>query len=389
MPTTPFEEIIRLSAESGVEKSLDYLDHFFRRNKDFYKLFEVLKMKCRHRLGLALMYSSQPDDLSDDQQKELEDGLLDACREVGTLLIRSGNLQDGWMYLQPLADRNLTEKLIESVPVDENNIDDLIEISVSQGAAPAYGFGLLLRHYGTCNGITTFDTQVARFDRPIQKAMAEKLLHHLYQELMSNVRYGLEQTGGKVDEQATLGEVLELNPEMLSGGAHHIDTTHLASLMRIARVVSDPKDIRMALDLAEYGQKLIDDFKYEGSPPFENTYEDHLIYYRALLGIEVDAAVSHFEKKAQNVSTEEYGSVAIETLIEFLVRLGKQDKALEVCIDKLLGKLEPMGLAPSPFEIAQTERQRVRLMEFYRSQDDLLGFTASLLQDSSPQHELP
>ena len=62
MSSTPFDELQRISKESGVEKSLDYLEHHFREGKDYFKLFEVMKMQCRHGLGLPLIYSQQPDD---------------------------------------------------------------------------------------------------------------------------------------------------------------------------------------------------------------------------------------------------------------------------------------------------------------------------------------
>ena len=381
MVTTPFNEIKRLASEQGVEKSLDYLEHYFRRSKEYFKLFEVLKMRCRQRIGLPLMYTEQPDQLDAGQQKQLEDGLLDACREIGTLLFRNGQVQEGWMYLQPVGDKALSEKLIREIKVTEDNIDTIIEISVSQGAAPNYGYELLLQQYGTCNGITTFDTQVGRFDRPTQKAMARTVLHHLYKELVANVRYAVEQTGVATQGDPALGELLASHPGLMAEGAHHIDTTHLASVMRIARLVELPDDLQMAAELAEYGRQLADDFQYPGSPPFEDTYVDHGHYFRALTGQDVETAIEHFRRKMTSVSVDEYGPVAIENLIELLVRLGRDDEALDVSMQELVGKLEPMGIAPSPFEIAKTAHQRQRLMDFYEAENDLLGFSVSLLND--------
>ena len=128
MPPNPFEELQRLASESGVDKSFDFLEQRFRHDKDYFKLFEVLKMRCRNRLGLPIVYSQQPDDLSEEQQRQLEDGLLDACREVGTLFFESGQFQEGWMYLQPVGDKALTEKLFRSIEPDEENADALIDI---------------------------------------------------------------------------------------------------------------------------------------------------------------------------------------------------------------------------------------------------------------------
>ncbi len=395
MSSTSFEELQRLADTSGVEQSLDFLEHQFRRDKEYFKLFEVLKIRCRHLLGLPLIYSRQPDDLDETQQRKLEDGLLGACREIGTLFFKAGQFQEGWMYLQPVGDKSLNEKLVRSIMPDEENIDALIDMTVSQGAAPAYGYRLLLQHYGTCNGITTFDTQAMRFDRHTQKKMARVLLNHIYDELTENVRYAIRQTP---DENPTTGdqasaskespsdsrpaslmELMDRHQELTNGGAHHIDTTHLASVMRIARLVDDPEDLRKAYELAIYGSRLHADFQYPGSPPFEETYVDHGYYFGSLLGRDVDAAISHFENKTRTLDADELGPVAEETLVDLLVRLGRNDDAITVMTERLLGKYESLGIAPPPLEIANSPESLKRLRQFYEANGDLLGFAVSVL----------
>ena len=76
----------------------------------------------------------------------------------------------------------------------------------------------------------------------------------------------------------------------------------------------------------------------------------------------------------------QFGPVAIETLVDFLVRVGRVDQALEIATAKLLGKHDPMGIAPDPFEMAKTPEQLKRLSEFYQSENDLLGYAVSLLK---------
>lgn len=380
MTTTPFDELQRIAKESGIAQSLDFLEQQFRRSREYFKLFEVLKMRCRHGLGLPLTYSQQPDELDETQQRQLEDGLLNACREVGTLFFKSGQIQEGWMYLQPVGDKTLSEKLIRSIEPDEDNMDTIIEIAVSQGGAPVYGFGLLLEHYGTCNGITTFDTQAARFDAEIRKQLASTLLRHLYHELLDNVRYAIEQAGGKAKSDASLAELLQSNPGLTESGAHHIDTTHLASVMRIARQVNQADDLQKASELADYGCRLDPDFQYPGSPPFEDTYPDHQFFYRGLLGNQVDAAIEHLEKKVGQAD-EQTEAMVVETLVDFLVRVGRRDRAIDVVLGRLAGKHEPLGIAPNVQEIAQTSEQLRRLIEFYQSEEDLLGFAVSLLRE--------
>ncbi len=379
---TPFDQLTRIAKESGVEKTLDFMEHRFRTEQEYYKLFEVLKMRCRYRLGLPLIYSRQPDALSPQQQTQLEDALISACREVGTLLIKDGRIQEGWMYLQPVGDRELSEKLLSAVEVNEDNVDTLIEIAVSQGAAPALGYELLLKHYGTCNAITTFDTQAMRFDRSVQQAMAQRLLRHLYDELRDNLRHAIQAENKSVAEAASLAEMLHEHPWLTAGGGHHIDTTHLASAMRIARSVDHPDDLQKALELADYGSQLHQDFQYPSPPPFEDTYLDHRLFYRGLLGQGVDETLAHFRDKCESTDTEQYGPVAIETLVDFLVRCGRNTEAIEVLTGQLLGKFESMGIAPQVFDIARSDEQLQIVSDFYRDQDDLLGFAIGVLKAS-------
>lgn len=385
MSSTPFDELQRISKESGVEKSLEFLEHHFRQDKDFFKLFEVMKMRCRHQLGLPLIYSQQPDDLTEPQQRELEDSLLSACREVGTLFFQSGMIQEGWMYLQPIGDKQLNEKLIRSIESSDDNIDALIEVAVSQGAAPGYGFGMLLQHYGTCDGITTFDTHAGRFDVGVQCQMASTLVRHIHDELLKNVKQSVEELKksgreSQLSSSSSLSEMIELFPELSAEGARHIDPTHLSSAMRIARLLDDPSDISLAKQLATYGSKLAEDFQYPSAAPFEDTYLDHGLFFSALLGEQVDEAIAHFQSKTETVDPDQFGPVADETLVDLLARVGRTDEALEVATQRLMGNEQAMGIAPSVFEIAKKPSQLQKLRDVYRSQDDLLGFAVAVLK---------
>jgi hypothetical protein len=379
-PTSSFEKITRLAQTDGTPEILDYLEQKFRTEKEFFQLFEVLKMRCRHRLGLPLTYGDVPDDLDEASQRRLEDGLLEACGEVGTLLVEDGELDAGWMYLQPLNDRGYVEKVIRSIPIHEENLDRLIEITVSQGAAPAYGYRLLMNHYGTCNAITTFDTQALRFDRSTQKSMAEELLRHVYGELCSNLISMVERQNETVSDSSQLSAILAEHPWLVEDGAHHIDATHLASVVRIARVVDQRDDLERALELCGYGVSLHPDFQYASPIPFEATYPDHQQFFSGLLGTNVEAAIQHFQKKCETIDSQQHGSVAWETLVDFLVRLGKNRQAIEILTTEVLGKFEPLGIAPQIFQIAQSPNELVIAREFFRTQDDLLGFAVSILK---------
>ena len=375
-----FDELVQIAQHEGVEASLNFLEQRFRTDKKFFQLFEVLKMQCRHRLGLPLIYGTRPDELDEERQRQLEDALLAGCSEIGTLLIANGQLEQGWMYLQPVGNRALIESVIRDIPVDSENIGTVIEIAVSQGAAPVYGFGLLMEHYGTCNAITTIDTQGMRFDQPTQKGMAELLLRHLYRELCANLHRLIDRSGKSTAASTSLAGLLTEHPWLIEGGAHHIDATHLASVMRIARVVDETDDLRRALELANYGSSLQADFQYASPAPFEQTYPDHQFFYAGLLGHDLPAAIQHFTAKCQSVDSERFGGVAFETLADFLMRVGQTDAAIAVLTEQLLGKHEPLGIAPQIFQLAETPDQLAVVQKYFLQNEDLLSFGISLLQ---------
>ena len=376
--TTPFEQLQQITDAKGIDSGLDFLEQHMRRNKNYSQLFEVLKMRVRHRMGLPILYSRTRDNLDESNQRKLEDGLLSACREIGTLFFEQGEFVRGWNYLQPVGDRVLNEELVRGVKVDDQNADDLIEIAISQGAAPEYGFQMLLQRHGTCDAITTFDQTAANFDLDCQRAMAGSLLNHLYDELVENLVTSIPELKTSSDQPTTLAAILDSGVLTVENSCV-IDATHLASVVRIARLLQDLPLIQRAHELARYGDGLSDDLKYPGQVPFEETYPDHLHYFSAVLGQNVDEAVEHFEKKIQQHDARQYGGIVIEAFVDLLAKAGRNDQAIEVLVSQLLGRYPLIGIAPEPHELAKTAEQRQKLMEHYQSESDLLGFGQTLL----------
>ena len=88
--------------------------------------------------------------------------------------------------------------------------------------------------------------------------------------------------------------------------------------MRIARPVDNRESLLKVSELAEYGSRLHEDFKYPGNAPFEDTYHDHQLFYNALLGQNVDTAIEHFLAKTVATEADQLGPVVEETYVEFL-----------------------------------------------------------------------
>ena len=382
---TLYEQIATRLETAGVPATLDLLETHFRREKDFFRLFEILKLRCRHKLGLPIIPDRSTDCLSPQQQKELDEGLLDACQTVGTLFFREGNLEHGWAYLHPVGNRKLNESLVREIKVDDQNIDALIEISLNQGAAPAYGYELTLARHGTCNGVTAFGIHSPQLDRETRAKMASLLLRHVYDEVLQGVRQDIATKQQSARPDANLRELLTEHRWLVDQQTHHLDATHLSSLMTIARLTTSAADHEIALQLAEYGAGFPQDLQYESTPPLENTYPDHQLFYNALLGNNVDAAVSHFKQKCENLTETRgapFATEANEILIDFLYRVGRVDAAIACATN---GSIEPSmqtGLALDPTEMAQSPAQFESVLTHFEQQDDLLGYSVALLKQS-------
>src|SRR5678815_2622026 len=87
MPGSPFDSLKTELAARGPDAVLKQVAGQLREEKKYHELFEALKMQVRRKLGLPISTSEGADSLSEAKRNELEEGLVAACREVGTCLL--------------------------------------------------------------------------------------------------------------------------------------------------------------------------------------------------------------------------------------------------------------------------------------------------------------
>lgn len=390
MSESAFSSFNETLEQSGAGPSLKYLKEFFLQQKDYHKLFEILKMLARADLHLPVVYVPEKEkELSPEVNRKLEDAMMDACREVGQHLFRAGRPEEGWMYLQPVGDREFAKQLLREIPVNEENQDAIVEIGLGQGVDPGYGIRLMLDEHGVCNAITTIDVKIGHgeLDQKSLKEVCEVLLEYFYRDITDKVLSDVAQREERVEEESaalsggSLGELLEQHAWIVTETGHHVDATHLSSVVRLSRNVSSPQHWEMAKDLARYGIRLPEDFQYPGDVPFESTFADHLVWFKGLLGeseTDVLDGIEFFNTKSQNCHELDVPMV-VETLVAFLVKANRPAEALEVALERLAGKFEPVGVAPGLFEIATTPELRERLSQFFEEKGDLLGYAVCQL----------
>ena len=375
------DELTEIIPNSGIDPALNLLSERFRAEKKYYELFEILKMQVRRNLGLALTHDQSTEELPEATQRKLEDGLFDACRDVGTLLMKEGHVSEGWTFLRPVGDKDLAKRLLEEIEVTDDNVDGIVEVALGEGVSPAYGFRIVLDRYGTCNSITSFDSEVARCEKDQQQMAAAMIVEQLHGELMENLAADIKRREEKEPHGETILGLVENRPELFEENTYHIDTSHLASVVRFARKLDDPDQLAEAIDLTEYGIRLSEQFQYEGDEPFGDIYPASRLYLRTLAGIDVEEGIKYFEEKARTQDVEYFGPVAIETYIDLLTRIGRIDDAISASLE-FLPEGPRVGLALSLFELCRMKGDYSVMIDACREKEDLLGYAMAALHQA-------
>ena len=380
MSDSLFNQLETSMQDGGIEAVLAQLISGLKEEKKYHELFEALKMKVRHSIGLPLLYGESGDELEESQRNALEDGLLDACRQVGMGLLTEGRISEGYMYMRPVGDRQAVKEVLDQIQAGDSNIDELVEVLLQEGVDVERGFQIVLDSYGTCNSITTYETVVSHKSKPEQRKVAKLLLDHVHAELFNNVKSDIAHRSEAEAEETTLAELVADREWLFGEHAYHIDTTHLASTTRFSRILEDEVSLRKALDLTYYGRMLNSQFQYEGDEPFTDIYPDHALYYQALLGENVEEALAHFKQKAHDVPRNQWGTLAVEVYIDLLNRIGKVDEAIAATAELIQPGERTSGLAPSLLELCESKGDYSQLVESCRGAHDVLGFATGLMK---------
>jgi hypothetical protein len=377
---TEFDEIQGAFAQGGPVAVVDFLVAELRRQSRFHELYESLKMQARLRLGLPITPTSEV--MPEATQQALEDALVNACREVGGLLIGQGQIRDGWVYFRPVGDREAAAKLLKAIPVSHDNVDDLVQVLLSEGVDPKRGFDLALQFFGTCQSITLFDQEIARHPKSVQQYAAARLVAKVHEDLLSSIQADIQRQVAEAPQSPTISGLINDRDWLFENNAYHIDTTHLAAVVRFAKVIDDPASLELALDLTAYGAKLAPQFHYASEEPFGSLYADHATFFRTLLDRDINDGLSHFRQKAESLDVQEFGSAPIEVYVDLLARMGRAKQALQEAVRLFPPGARSIGIAPTLLELAKAAGDFTPMLDYCQSRGDLLGFAAGLIEKS-------
>ncbi len=378
---TLFDQLEQQAQTCGPQGVIELLIDTFRREKKYHELFDALLIRSRMRAGLPVILTKSLDDLEEPLRSQVEDAYLEACREVGLGLLEQGRVREAWTYLRVTGDRQAVAQRLQNLPVNEDNLDELIEVAVHEGVDPERGFQLVLEHYGICNAITLYDAQMHFRPRQQQQPVARLLLRWLHGELLENVRADIRRREEEEPQESTLAQLILSRPELFENDAYHIDISHLHSVVRFARVLEDAESLKLAVDLCAYGKRLSPQFQFQNEEPFGEGYEAYELFFQAQLGQRVQEALEFFGRKARELSPQEHGTGPAEVYVELLHRLGRHEEALQAAGELIPPGSQTLGFAPSLLELAVQSRAFGTLKELSRRRGDVLGFVAGLLEE--------
>lgn len=381
---TIYDELLQTRLGSGQQAAIDRLVAFLESEGRFHEMFEALKMQLRVRLGLPAAQLDRNEKLAANLEVQLEQGLIEACRRVGEGFFKQGKIREGWMYMRPVGDRASAAALLAQIEVNDENVDEMLEVLLHEGVDIARGYQTALDRLGTCNSITLFESALGARPRGDQQIAAGLLVRHVHAELLANLRRDITKREGKEPEEQTAEGLLKSRPDLMRDGSYHLDTSHLASTVRYARVIESTEELRLALDLTIYGRHLHPQFQYAGEEPFIDLYPSSAAFFRAMLGQQVDQGIRYFTQKADSVDQSQYGTVAVEVLIDLLSRCGRKEEALRAYERRMPAGSRLLGIAPTMLELSIGIGEFGSMQSICRRRDDLLGFTAALLYDDKP-----
>ncbi|MFM8735524.1 MAG: hypothetical protein ACKOC8_10055 [Pirellulales bacterium] len=383
-----FAALSRLHAEAGTEAMFDALAVSLAARRRWHAVFDARLMQARVALGLPPV--GMPGDVPANLRDRLDDRSLAACREVGWPLLDEGQVAAAWMYLRAAADpaavsgrlATLAESLGTAQEDDEDasrTMQEIIGVTLWEGADPALGIDLVLRTQGTCNAITAFEQAVSRLPAARQQPAAAVLVAHLHREV----------AGGLAGERHATTAAASITPLIDAAGGEAplvVDVSHLQSILRIARICTDEPTIRRCWELADYACRLPAEVAYPGEPPFENVGEASRLFYSSQIGIEVEQAVRFFRTAAATAGPEA-GSLPGDVLVLLLARLGRPGEALHAALSRsgadggMPSVLQAAAALPSLVDLAAASGEWELLRRACRDRGDEITFVATLVAE--------
>jgi hypothetical protein len=380
-----FDETAADFEKSGPTAALETLAGRLKADDRLHELFDLRLMQTRLAHGLPVAHSPPLEDQPEPLRGILEKAYLDACREVGWAFMKQRQVREAWMYLRPLGETAAVAEALEKIEPTEDELEPLVEVALHEGVAPKLGLDLVLSHFGTCNAITAFDAVLAQRPLAVRQTAAGQLVRHLHAEVFENVKLHVAREEGADPAATTLEELIASRDWLFSQFSYHIDSTHLNSVVRAARIVVDPEILALAFDLTQYGRRLHEQFRFAGEEPFAEVYPSHGLFFGAQLGRQVDEALRYFQEKAEKHVDDLRTTLPAEVYVVLLARLQRWREAIDAWIQWIPADRQTHGFAPPLYELCRQAGDFSAMRARCQERNDPVGFMAALLSETKSQ----
>lgn len=375
-----WDELKRTLEKSGAAAAIDKLCAELKESKDYHSLFYALLLKKRQELGLNPIPTGSNQDLPPEHHEPFENAIREAGRTVGQLFLGDGNVPAAWAYFRMIGETEPVRAALDTMELgDGEETQSIIEIAYHQGVHPRRGFDWILRRYGICNAITTVGGGEVPFGPDVRNYCVQQLVHVLHEEVMARLRGEIQQKQGFEPSGKTIAEIIDGRDWLFADDFYHIDLSHLNSVVQMSLQLDSPEELKLARDLCAYGQRLSTKFAPHTDPPFDQQYHDFDKYLAILTGDDVEGGLAHFRKKAEDADPQEVGTYPAEVLVNLLLRLNRQQEALDTA-RKFLSHVSDGRLScPNLVELCQRTGSFAALAEIAREQNNPVNYLAGLI----------
>lgn len=380
--TTPYQSILQQLQSGGPAGLFEQLLQSLRDKKDFHRIFDARLLKKKQELGLPLNRPTSFDDVPANLRDDFEKSYSDAAREAGQLLLADGKLSQAWMYFHAIRETEPIAAAIAAFPIPRDGgsqeSEEIIDLALFKGLAPATGMEVMLRTHGTCSTITSLDQQFGQLKAEDRAKCAAILVKSLHGDLLQSVQREVAQRMPFAPPAKTLRELVTGREWLFAENNYHIDVSHLHSTVRFARALSaESPELSLARDLTEYGLNLAPQFQYAADSPFEDYYPAHREFFKFLANDGREEALAYFQKKLDQEPDDADKPMIAYVLVDLLVRVKRYDDAIPLAEKYLIQADE--GFADSFAEMCREAGRYDALLRTAENRGDLVGYASALL----------
>ncbi|MCH7988641.1 MAG: hypothetical protein IID46_05740 [Planctomycetes bacterium] len=385
MSELTFETIEQWNQTQGAAAAIDRLVETLQADKDYHKLFDALLIKKKFEMGVSLVRPTSFDDVPQEKQEEFEEHYVDTARTIGLLFLEQKNIPQAWIYLRTIREIEPVKQAIEEIEISREpseETEELLNIALHEGAHPVKGLEMMLATHGTCNTVTALDQTINQLSPEDRHRAAGLLITVLYDDLKYTLQQEVQQKFATESPAETIRELMTGRDWLFEEGNYHIDVSHLSAVVRFSRFLNPGNSmLQKAMELAEYGSHLADQFQYPADPPFDDFYPAHVQFFKVLADQDRDEGLAYFQNKLDSVPDEDDKPMIAYVLVDLLTRIGRLDEAVEPAERYLKNVDESSGFSFT--QLCQEAGRMDVLLNAAREKGDLVAFTAALLQTGS------